>query len=629
MKIVLALDQFDNENNGTTISAARFAENLRSRGHEVSVISTGEPRENKFVVPTGDMGIFQPLVTNQGTVFAKPDDNVIRAALQGADIAHLYLPYKLCMRTREIAAEMGIPSIGAFHCQPENISYNVGLKYFKPLNHILYFWFRRRFYRHVDDIHCPTQFIAGQLIKHKYKANMHVITNGCDAAFSPRHVEKRDILKDKFTILMVGRLSAEKRQDLIIKAALKSKYKDKIQLIFLGKGPLRKYYERIGKKLPIAPIFDYMSKSQLADLYNECDLYVHAAEAEIEAIACIEAFASGLVPVIANAAMSATKQFALDERSLFKNKSSKDLADKIDYWIEHEDEKARMSEKYIQSARQYTVKHAVDKIEVLYASVIKQKKYADKHANDPDAHKLHLPTPFIYKVDENFAFINKNIFFRIGSTVLFYLVAIPLLDIVARLWFGLRIKGHKKLRYIKGGAVTVTNHIHLLDPPMVAFGLFPKKAHMATLRATFEIPVIRWLVRMLGGVPIPETPKALNSFMESMRQELVAGRIVHFYPEASMWPWHDKLRPFKNGAFNLAIRSGVPVVPMVFKFRKAWWPFSLIRKKPLVTLEVGDPQPLPSEGSDKQRIHILRDQTFECMQKMLSSDAKKAKRKVV
>ena len=444
---------------------------------------------------------------------------------------------------------------------------------------------------------------------------MHVITNGCDAAFAPKRVEKREYLKGKFTILMVGRLSAEKRQDVIIKAALKSKYKDKIQLIFLGKGPKRKYYERIGAKLPHAPIFDYMSKDELANLYNECDLYVHAAEAEIEAIACIEAFASGLVPVIANAKMSATKQFALDERSLFKNASSKDLAGKIDYWVENEDEKARMSAVYIDSARQYTVKLAVDKIEVLYNNVIKQKKYADKHASDPNAHKLHLPTPFTYKVDENFAFINKNLFFRLGSTVLFYLIAIPLLDIVSRLWFGLRIKGHKKLRYVKGGAVTVTNHIHLLDSPMVACGLFPKRAHMVTLRTNFEIPIIRWLVRMLGGVPIPETPKALNSFMESMRAELKAGRIVHFYPEASLWPWHDELRPFKNGAFNLAIRSDVPVVPMVFKFRKAWWPFSMIHKKPLVTLEVGDLQPPPHEGSEKQRILNLRDQTFEYMQK--------------
>lgn len=62
-------------------------------------------------------------------------------------------------------------------------------------------------------------------------------------------------------------------------------------------------------------------------------------DAEIEAISCMEAFASGLVPVIANSAKSATPQFALDERSLFTAGDSGDLTQKIDYWLEHEDER--------------------------------------------------------------------------------------------------------------------------------------------------------------------------------------------------------------------------------------------------------------------------------------------------
>ncbi len=623
MIIVLVLDQYDNENNGTTISAARFADHLRFRGHEVRILSTGEKRADKFVVPTADFGILQPLISNQGTVFAVPDDAVIREALDGADIVHLYLPYKLCMRTREIAEEMGIPYIGAFHCQPENVTYNIGMKHLTFLPHILYQWFRRRFYRHVGHIHCPTDFIAGQLSLHNYKADLHVITNGCDEIFHPRDLEKPEWMKGKFNILMVGRLSAEKRQDLIIKAAKQSKYRDQIQLIFLGKGPKQKYYERIGKSLKHPPVFDYMGREPLADFYNQCDLYVHAAEAEIEAIACIEAFASGLVPVIANAKMSATKQFALDERSLFKNKKAADLAEKIDYWISHPEERSRMAGEYVEYAQQYTVTSAVKKIEDVYHYVLKEKAFKEKHANDPHAHKIHMPTPYTYHVDENFKFVNKNIFFRIGSNLLFYLVAIPVLDILSVLWFGLKIHGRRNLRYIKGGAVTVTNHVHVLDSPMVACTLFPKKAHMASLKSNFEIPVIRWLVRMLGGIPIPETPKALNAFMESMRAELEQGKLVHFYPEASLWPWHDELRPFKNGAFNLAIRSDVPIVPMVFRFREAWWPFKLLRKKPLITLEVGSPIFPEEKGSDKQRIIMLKDKTHEYMEEMLTKPAKK------
>lgn len=48
MKILLVMDQFNNGNNGTTISARRFADNLRKIEHEVRSLSIGETNENNF-----------------------------------------------------------------------------------------------------------------------------------------------------------------------------------------------------------------------------------------------------------------------------------------------------------------------------------------------------------------------------------------------------------------------------------------------------------------------------------------------------------------------------------------------------------------------------------------------------
>lgn len=74
---------------------------------------------------------------------------------------------------------------------------------------------------------------------------------------------------------------------------------------------------------------------------------------EIESIACLEAIACGLVPVIANSPKSAAKSFALDEKSLFKNKDPEDMAAKIDYWVEHPAERADYSRKYLESGTQF------------------------------------------------------------------------------------------------------------------------------------------------------------------------------------------------------------------------------------------------------------------------------------
>lgn len=76
--------------------------------------------------------------------------------------------------------------------------------------------------------------IANELRKHNYKAKITVISNGVSNNFKKIEVEKPENLKDKFVILMVGRYSKEKRQDLIIEAIKKSKYeKNKVIAFFL------------------------------------------------------------------------------------------------------------------------------------------------------------------------------------------------------------------------------------------------------------------------------------------------------------------------------------------------------------------------------------------------------------
>lgn len=91
------------------------------------------------------------------------------------------------------------------------------------------------------------------------------------------------------------------------------------------------------------------------------DLYVHAADVEIEAIACLEAVASGLVPVIADSPLSATSQFALDHRSLFEAGNVDDLAERIDWWYEHATARHQMARVYAESANQYRLKTAFGK----------------------------------------------------------------------------------------------------------------------------------------------------------------------------------------------------------------------------------------------------------------------------
>lgn len=96
---------------------------------------------------------------------------------------------------------------------------------------------------------------------------------------------------------------------------------------------------------------------------NYADLYVHAAEIEIEAIACLEAVACGRVPVIADSPRSATRHFALGPENLFRCNDPEDLARKMDAWLENPEKRAACSRKYLGYAEEFAFDRCMDRME--------------------------------------------------------------------------------------------------------------------------------------------------------------------------------------------------------------------------------------------------------------------------
>ena len=122
------------------------------------------------------------------------------------------------------------------------------------------------------------------------------------------------------------------------------------------------------------PIIQFFDKSSLLHLLSTTDLYVHSADAEIEAISCIEAFSCGIIPIIANSPKSATPQFALDERSLFEAGNPTNLAQKIDYWIEHEKDRKQLEIQYSNLGETYRIDKCMEKMERMFEDAIRERR---------------------------------------------------------------------------------------------------------------------------------------------------------------------------------------------------------------------------------------------------------------
>lgn len=363
MKIAFVIDQYSQGNNGTTMTVRRFAETLTAHGHEIIVIC-GKGSGNEKVYQTGEIHYiaFKNLIHKQGMIFAKYNKKIVEEAIKDCDVVHFLLPFGLEKKTKKLCDKLNIPTTSAFHCQPQNISSTAHLGKSKFVNWILFRYFRR-FYNKFNDIHCPSIMIRDELIKHKYKSNLHVISNGITDYFHKIDAVRPEFLKDKICIVMTGRYSIEKRQDLLINAVKNSKYENRIQLILCGQGPWQKKLEKLSKDLTNKPMMGFHTPEELRYILSYSDLYVHCSDAEIEGMACTEAFACGLVPIISDSKKSATGQFAITNESLFKAGDYLDLRDKIDYLLDNPQRKEELSRLYIEESKKYLIDNCVKQFE--------------------------------------------------------------------------------------------------------------------------------------------------------------------------------------------------------------------------------------------------------------------------
>lgn len=374
MTIALVVDSYNDRSNGTSMTAFRFASELVRRGHEVRVVCTGSGSKEG---PCGERLYFVreryiPIVTEvsrrQHMVFGYPDLEVLEAAFSGCDLAHFYLPFALEIAGVHLCRRMGLPYIGAFHVQPQHISYNMFLN-FDWFNNYLFARFYKAFYRYIHHIHCPSKLMEEEIERAGYGGKKYVISNG----FRLSNTESKPKPKSDslFHIISVGRFSKEKRQDVLIRALALSRHARQLKLHLHGIGPreqnLRNLCDRF---LCNPPELGFIDNVLLIEKLKSADLYVHAAQVESEAISCLEAVSVGTVPVIADSVVSATTQFALDSRSLFKTNDPKSLSEKIDYWIDHAEELDRMRAQYAKSALKYSMDVSIEKILAVYDEAI-------------------------------------------------------------------------------------------------------------------------------------------------------------------------------------------------------------------------------------------------------------------
>ena len=373
MNITVVCDVLGEANNGTTIAAMNLINSLKSKGHKVNILCPDAEKkefEGYYVVPTINVGPLNGYVAKNGVRIAKRDDGVILDAIKDADIVHVMTPFFLGRRAAYLAKQAGIPVSGGFHAMAENLTSHLFMKNCKAVNRLTYKYYSG-LYKQCDAIHYPTQFLRDLYEKMYGPTNGYVISNGVNSMFRPTEAVKPPEYKDRFVIISTGRYSKEKTQTTLIDAVALSKHSGKIQLILAGSGPLEDVLKKRAERLEVKPVFSFFPHEEMVSILNYADLYVHPAEIEAEGIACLEAISCGLVPLISDSPRCATKAYALDSSNTFKYKSPEDLAAKIDWWLEHPEEKKARSLDYVSyAAGQFDQGMCMDKMEKMLTETV-------------------------------------------------------------------------------------------------------------------------------------------------------------------------------------------------------------------------------------------------------------------
>lgn len=170
----------------------------------------------------------------------------------------------------------------------------------------------------------------------------------------------------------------------------------------------------------------------------------------------------------------------------------------------------------------------------------------------------------------------------------------------------------------KGGALIVSNHISYIAPLVIAYSI-QRPVKFFLPKRYYKFPAIRWILRLMDAVPIPEPDeKGFSKAMDKARRELANGNLVCVFPEGDVTKTGD-LRKFHDGFISIAKEAGddIPIIPAyvdkpatpIFGIRR------LIVPSPL-TISFGAKMPADSSAFEvRQAVSLLGTDAFALRQR--------------
>jgi len=162
----------------------------------------------------------------------------------------------------------------------------------------------------------------------------------------------------------------------------------------------------------------------------------------------------------------------------------------------------------------------------------------------------------------------------------------------------------------EGPLILVTNHVNFLEIPVLHIHLRPRAMTGLAKTESWDKPIVRFLFNLWGAIPIRrgETDRAA---LRQCLETLESGYILAVAPEGTR-SGHGRLQQGHPGAVMLALKSGAPLLPLVFYGGETFWRNLKRLRRTSFHIVVGDPFRV-YVGEEKVRRELRRQIADEVM----------------
>lgn len=214
------------------------------------------------------------------------------------------------------------------------------------------------------------------------------------------------------------------------------------------------------------------------------------------------------------------------------------------------------------------------------------------------------------KIGKEYIYVNNSLFKKFTRFFWYRIIAFPIAFFYLKFTYHHKIVNRKVIKKVcKNGFFLYGNHTHnICDALIPTFVSFPKSVFVIVHPNNISMPVLGKITPSLGAIPLPDDKDSTKNFLDCIKTRTTQNKVLSIYPEAHIWPFYTKIRPFTSLSFRYPIQYEKPTFCFtnVYKKRK----FS---KNPQIITYVDGPFFADKNLSSKEQKENLRNQVFNAM----------------